>query len=156
LLHPSLLLPLDGCGGEGRISREVRQEAELRRQWYAKKLKLRQIPSVNVHRRRYPWSRGPPRTADEAAPRRFYFLQTFVPLRRIFDLGMATHPDDEPSGVVPGVTASDCGSRSSQRRGGEGLGCFPFYLSRVLLVILQDFCASFVLARVLFVIVPAD
>jgi hypothetical protein len=64
------------------------------------------------------------------------------------------HPDGEPSGVVPAVAASDSGPRFSQRRGGEGLDCFSFYLSGVLLVILQDSCATASQAKVLYVIVP--
>jgi hypothetical protein len=51
---------------------------------HAKKLKLRQITSVGVQSRRYPWPGGTLRTSDDDAPRRFYFFQAFVPLRRIF------------------------------------------------------------------------
>jgi hypothetical protein len=124
LLHPFYLLPLDGCGGEGRTSREVMQEVELQRQWDAKKLNLRQIPSIGESSCHYPWPRGPLRTSEEFAPGRFYFLQAFMPLWRIYNLGTVTHPDGEPSGVIPGVAASDRGSRFCQRRGGEGLDCF--------------------------------
>jgi hypothetical protein len=57
--------------------------------------------------------------------------------------------------VVPSVAASDRGPRFGQRRGGEeGLDCFSFYLTRLLLVILQDFCAVVSQAKVLYVIVP--
>jgi hypothetical protein len=130
------------------------QEAELRRQCDAKKLDLRQISSVDDSSLQYPWPRGPLRTSRESVPGRIYFLQAFVPLWRIYNLGTVTHPGGEPSGVVPGIAASDCGPRSSQRRGGEGLNCFSFYLYRVHLIILQDFCPAVVQAKVLYVIVP--
>jgi hypothetical protein len=64
------------------------------------------------------------------------------------------HPGDEPSGVVPGVAASDHGSRSSNLRGGEGPDCFAFHLSGFLFVIPLDPCAIVPKAKVLLVIVP--
>jgi hypothetical protein len=53
------------------------------------------------------------------------------------------HPGDEPSGVVPGVAASDHGPRSNHRRGGEeGPDCVFLYLSGILFVISLDSCAN--------------
>jgi hypothetical protein len=67
------------------------------------------------------------------------------------------HPSDEPSGVVPGVVASDHGPRSNHRRGGEeGSDCFVLYLCGILFVISLDSCAIATKAKVLFIIFPSD
>lgn len=150
--RPPFLLPLDGRGGEGSWSLVGLRDAVPRRRQVSSKLKLRQIPSVGVERRRYPWPKGPLRTSRALAPR-IVFLQAVMPSWRPSDLDMATHPAVGPSGVVPGAGASGHGSRSCVGCGGEeGPDCFSFSLFGVLLVI----CEGLLFVRVLFINLPTE
>jgi hypothetical protein len=120
-------------------------------------LNRRQILSAGICCRCYIWPKEPLRTSNAASPGNIYFLQGEVLKGKIFDLGLVVHPGEEPSGAVPGVAASDHGSRSSNRRGGEeGPDCFVFYLSGILFVISMDSCAIVTKAKVIFVIVPTN
>jgi hypothetical protein len=106
-LHSSSLLPLDGCGGEGRSSGEEMQESEPQQHWDAMKLSLRGIPSVGDFRLRFLWPRGPRRTWVVSAPGNINFLHALGLWWKICNLSSVIHPVDEPSGVVPGVVDGD-------------------------------------------------
>lgn len=49
----------------------------------------------------------------------FFFLQAFVPMRRIFDFGMGFITGIAPSGRVPGSIHGACAFKSPARCGGE-------------------------------------
>jgi hypothetical protein len=132
------------------------QESEPRQHWDALKLGLRRIPSAGDFRRRFLWPRGPCRSSAIFAPGSVNFLHALGLWWKICKLSAVTHPSGEPSGVVPGVVATDRGLSLIQRCGGEGLDCFFNFLFEVLLVIFQDSCAITTKAKVLLVIVPTD
>jgi hypothetical protein len=73
---------------------------------------------------------------------------------KICKLSAVIHPGGGPSGVVPGVVASDRGLSLIQRCSGEGLDYFFNFLSEVLLVNFQDSCAINTKVKALLVIAP--
>jgi hypothetical protein len=77
----------EGASPRVRRSRVRRHTSERAVLITSEALNRRQIPSVGVFSRRYPWPRGPLRTSGEFAPGRINFLQALVPWWKIFNLG---------------------------------------------------------------------